>query len=698
MKKILPIIICFFSIFGLAQAPNGFNYQASVRDANGDLYTGQSVSFMFHIIQGTQTDAPIYSETHGTNTDDLGQVSLIIGKGNAVSGTFSTIDWSLGSYFLKIEVELSSGSGYIDLGTTQFMSVPYAMYAQSSGSNLPQGTSSGDTLKWDASTNSWVISSGDISANNEFEIRTSKIEFYSNNSATSGGEIVADGGSSVTARGVVWGLNENPTIDNSKTVDGTGSGAYSSELTNLTESTSYYYRAYATNSNSTIYGTTYSFETMSGSDDNDGDGFTVQDGDCNDLDFTINPAAFEIQGDGIDQNCDGVDEESPVYISANGLTVKARSWAKIGDVGQIDGRTYTIVSKEQLENMINQGLDYSLACTSLITDMSNLFNNKTKNFSISSWDTGNVINMERMFFNANNINNDLEFWDTSKVTNMSYMFSQSAFNNHLYRWDVGLVENMSFMFFYNQHFNKPLQKWNTSSVTNMSNMFGQPNSNADSRFNQNLSDWDTSNVVDMSNMFSYADSFNGELNGWSFGANANLYRMFANATSFNQDLSSWDTSNVSDMAQMFRGARAFNSNLSGWNTSKVTDMQYMFQDAQVFNQDLSSWDVSNVNTMQSMFYNARSFNQNLSSWVTSSVIDMYRMFREAESFNQDISGWDTSNVVNMTDMFYIASSFNQDLSSWNVANVTSATNFCYSTPSWTLPKPNFTNIANTGCN
>ena len=106
MKKILPIIICLFSIFGLAQAPNGFNYQASVRDANGDLYTGQSVSFMFHIIQGTQTDAPSYSETHATNTDDLGQVSLIIGKGNAVSGTFNTIDWSLGSYFLKIKMIL----------------------------------------------------------------------------------------------------------------------------------------------------------------------------------------------------------------------------------------------------------------------------------------------------------------------------------------------------------------------------------------------------------------------------------------------------------------------------------------------------------------------------------------------------------------------------------------------------------------
>ena len=163
MKKLLPIVIALFSICGLAQAPNGFNYQASVRDANGDLVIEQSVSFKFHIIQGTQTAAPTYTETHATNTDDLGQVSVVIGQGNATSGTFSSIDWSLGSYFLKIEVELSAGSGYVDLGTTQFMSVPYALYAQNAGGSLPQGTSSGDTLKWNASTSSWEISSSSLS-------------------------------------------------------------------------------------------------------------------------------------------------------------------------------------------------------------------------------------------------------------------------------------------------------------------------------------------------------------------------------------------------------------------------------------------------------------------------------------------------------------------------------------------------------
>ena len=62
----------------------------------------------------------------------------MIGQGNSTSGSFSSIDWSLGSYFLKIEVELSAGSGYVDLGTTQFMSVPYALYAQNAGGSLPR--------------------------------------------------------------------------------------------------------------------------------------------------------------------------------------------------------------------------------------------------------------------------------------------------------------------------------------------------------------------------------------------------------------------------------------------------------------------------------------------------------------------------------------------------------------------------------
>lgn len=491
MKKLLPIVIALFSICGLAQAPNGFNYQASVRDANGDLVTEQSVSFKFHIIQGTQTAAPTYTETHSTNTDDLGQVSVVIGQGNATSGTFSSIDWSLGSYFLKIEVELSAGSGYVDLGTTQFMSVPYALYAQNAGGSLPQGTSNGDTLIWNASTSSWEISSASSSANNAFEVITSQVNYYSNDSASSGGEVVADGGSSVIARGVVWDVNPDPIIDGDKTTDGIGSGTFTSELNNLTESTTYYYRAYATNSNKTVYGSTYSFQTLSLTDDNDGDGYTVQDGDCNDLDFNINPSAFEIQDDGIDQNCDGTDSFSPVYLSSNGITVKAHSWASYGDVGTINGKDYVVVDRNTLRSMVSQGMDYSAVCTSFITDMSEVLRDVNKSKNISSWDVSNVTNMSRMFMNCQlGVTNELNLWDVSKVTNMAEMFQGSNFNGHIYSWDTSSVTNMANMFKSAGSFNQPISNWDTSSVTNMAEMFYYA-----TNFNHDLSRWDVSNVT-----------------------------------------------------------------------------------------------------------------------------------------------------------------------------------------------------------
>ena len=80
--------------------------------------------------------------------------------------------------------------------------------------------------------------------------------------ATSGGNISADGGATVTARGVVWATSQNPTIAlSTKTSNGTGTGAFTSELTSLSANTTYYVRAYATNSAGTAYGNEVSFKT-----------------------------------------------------------------------------------------------------------------------------------------------------------------------------------------------------------------------------------------------------------------------------------------------------------------------------------------------------------------------------------------------------------------------------------------------------
>jgi hypothetical protein len=133
MKKFYAILcLAIASLTQLqAQAPQGFNYQATVRNSSGDLIVNTNVYFKFNVIQGSNTAVPIFTETHYVPTDDLGQVNLVIGQGTANTGAFSELDWSLGSYYLGIE--LDTGNGYVAMGTTQLLSVPYALYAENSG-------------------------------------------------------------------------------------------------------------------------------------------------------------------------------------------------------------------------------------------------------------------------------------------------------------------------------------------------------------------------------------------------------------------------------------------------------------------------------------------------------------------------------------------------------------------------------------
>ena len=116
-----------------AQTPQGFNYQATVRNSAGNLIVNTNVYFKFNVIQGSDTSVPIFTETHYVSTDDLGQVNLVIGQGTANTGTFSELDWSLGSYYLGIQLSIDGPNDYVAMGTTQLLSVPYALYAANSG-------------------------------------------------------------------------------------------------------------------------------------------------------------------------------------------------------------------------------------------------------------------------------------------------------------------------------------------------------------------------------------------------------------------------------------------------------------------------------------------------------------------------------------------------------------------------------------
>lgn len=135
MKYIFLAIGLLMSSIGLfAQAPQAFKYQAVARDNSGNLIANQSVGFRISILQNSPTGSPVYSETHTVASNNLGLVNLDLGAGNPVSGTFSNINWGTGNYFVKVELDVAGGSNYLLMGTTQLLSVPYALHAQSATS------------------------------------------------------------------------------------------------------------------------------------------------------------------------------------------------------------------------------------------------------------------------------------------------------------------------------------------------------------------------------------------------------------------------------------------------------------------------------------------------------------------------------------------------------------------------------------
>jgi hypothetical protein len=128
MKKLfVSIVFVFISITVNAQAPQGINYQSTVRNGAGDLMLNQSVSFRFAITLNSPTAVPVYTEMHTVTTDAIGQANCILGQGTPLIGTFSGINWGNGNYYLG--VELNTASGFVSLGTSQLLSVPYALYA-----------------------------------------------------------------------------------------------------------------------------------------------------------------------------------------------------------------------------------------------------------------------------------------------------------------------------------------------------------------------------------------------------------------------------------------------------------------------------------------------------------------------------------------------------------------------------------------
>lgn len=198
----IQILTTAHALFGLlnfanAQSPSAIPYQAVARGASGNLISNQNISLRFTIHDVAANGTVVYQETKSTNTNALGLFNVNIGQGTVVSGTFAGINWASGAKFTQVEIDVTGGTSFVDIGTQQMMSVPYALYAASSGT--------GGSSQWNTNGN-------DISNNNtgHIGIGTTTPEFKL--SLDTDGGILAKGtfgsGSSLTTSGagarMIW--------------------------------------------------------------------------------------------------------------------------------------------------------------------------------------------------------------------------------------------------------------------------------------------------------------------------------------------------------------------------------------------------------------------------------------------------------------------------------------------------------------
>ena len=282
MKKIILLFTLSFSLLNFVNAqtpPNAFNYSAVARNAAGQPIATTTIGIQVSILKTSPTGVSQYSENHFVNTDAFGLFNLVIGAGAVQSGSMVTIDWSNDNYYLKVGMDAAGGTNFLTMGTTQLLSVPYAMYAKSAGSvsggtgiTITSVSSAGDTLY--LSNGQTFVAGGNGGGTGALvlpTITTNAVTGITSNSATFGGAISNANGNQIMERGIVYSTSPNPTLGSNRIVIGNGIGIFDTISTwgynyphLLNSNTTYYARAYAvTENNISAYGNEVSFTTLS---------------------------------------------------------------------------------------------------------------------------------------------------------------------------------------------------------------------------------------------------------------------------------------------------------------------------------------------------------------------------------------------------------------------------------------------------
>jgi len=282
MKRVLFLLLGVFIVLTAStQTPQAFKYQAVIRDNTGTLITDQNVNFKIVILKGSVAGSEVYSETHSATTNGNGLVNLEIGNGTSTDD-FSSIIWGSDSYFINVWV---NGD---EMGTSQLLSVPYALQAKTAefaknaehakvdtantfnvlsikGSTPCDATTKG-AMRYNGATNTveycngsnWISMSSGLSIGLP-QLTTSTTTDITSSSATSGGTITSNGGAEIFERGICWNTSGTPTKADLKVLASSGNDAFSVPINGLTSNQTYYVRAYAVNTAGTGYGNENTF-------------------------------------------------------------------------------------------------------------------------------------------------------------------------------------------------------------------------------------------------------------------------------------------------------------------------------------------------------------------------------------------------------------------------------------------------------
>jgi hypothetical protein len=137
MKRVLTLTVsCLIAIAALAQSPEKMSYQAVIRNSGNQLVVNSTIGMRISILQSSVSGSSVYVETQKPKSNTNGLVTIEIGDGSVVSGTFASIDWSKGPYFIKTETDPTGGTNYTISGTSQLLSVPFALYAKTAGNGF----------------------------------------------------------------------------------------------------------------------------------------------------------------------------------------------------------------------------------------------------------------------------------------------------------------------------------------------------------------------------------------------------------------------------------------------------------------------------------------------------------------------------------------------------------------------------------